>query len=324
MHYNSLRLPQISSMTGIKRHTLNARLKTHFDQAELERNSGNQILLNPLQINKIIQDQFINKECKIVYIGNLKGGVGKTTLTHILSNATSSLGLKTCLLDLDVQANASCQHYNIDENETLVFYDIIEKGVHISDTIVKISDTFHLLPSSLKNSLVEKALTMQQPKHQINWLNSICLDYLRNNYDIVIIDTPPNLTTLNSVFCLCLNDIDNILIPVCPEDFSIMGVTMFLEDIMEIRKSYGIESDVSISIIMNRFFQNQKTNLEMLLKMGKLYEGMMSETIIRDNAKIRELMNNKQSLGEIKKGKEIYEIVSSLLQELKIIKGTVN
>jgi hypothetical protein len=56
----------------------------------------------------------------------------------------------------------------------------------------------------------------------------------------------------------------------------------------------------------------------MLLKMGKEYDKMVSETIIRDSAKIREIINNKTSIYEIKQGKEVYEIISALLKEFNI------
>ena len=122
---------------------------------------------------------------------------------------------------------------------------------------------------------------MQGPKHHLTWFNDICLDYLRTHYDVVIVDTPPQLTTLNSVFCLCLYKGDSVVIPACAEEFSIVGSKMFLEDILAIRKAYKINSSPKISIILNRFMQTQKTNLEMLVKMGQEYGNMLSEVIIR-------------------------------------------
>jgi len=320
-----LRLPQVANITDTKRHTLNARLRNLFDSSELKRNSANQILLHPNQTRQIIDDRILPHKGKIIYIGNLKGGVGKTTLAYLISNSLSLLGLKVCVLDLDVQANITRQYVNISPDQP-VFYDVIDEDPkskkNIKDVIIKVSENLDIIPSSLKNSLIERVLTVQGPKHQLNWFNSICLKYLRGNYDVVVVDTPPHLTTLNSVLCLCLTDNDHVVIPVCAEDFSDMGVQMFLEDITGIRQSYQVKQKFIISIIMNRFFQNQKTNLEMLVKMGQKYQGMLSEAIIRDNAKIREMMNNKIWLSDIKKGKEIYEILASLLKELKIIKET--
>lgn len=312
-----LRLPQISLLSGIKRHTLNARVKTMLG-GSLYRNRGNQILLDPLQTRQIIEDHIINSPGKIIYIGNLKGGVGKTTISYLIAEACASLGLKTCIVDLDVQSNLTRQYMpNIIDQP--VFYDVIDNKKKINDVIVHISNLLHIIPSSLKNSLIQKALSMQTPKHHLSWFNDVCLNYLRSSYDLIIVDTPPHLTTLNSVFCLCLTNDDQIAIPVCAEDFSIMGVQMFLDDIIEIRASYGISYNTKISIIMNRFFQSQKNNLELLVKMGKMYEKMLSETIIRDNSRVREVINNRTAIGNIKQGKEILEVISNLLQEFNIL-----
>ena len=322
MNTSFLRLPQISKISGLKRHTLNARVKNIFKE-NLRRNQGNQILLDPSQVKTLIKDRIINQPGKIIYIGNLKGGVGKTTISYLISNTTASLGLKTCVIDLDVQSNLTRQYININ-TEQPVFYDVIDNKKDISEVIIPISDTMHIIPSSLKNSLIQKALSMQAPKHHLSWFNNACLNYLRKNYDVIIVDTPPHLTTLNSVFCLCLIDNDHVVIPVCAEDFSMMGVQMFLDDILDIRRSYAIDANTKVSIIMNRFFQSQKNNLEMLVKMGQSYGDMLSETIITDNAKVREVINSKINIGDIKLGKEIYEVVSSLLQEFNILKQVEN
>lgn len=321
MDNEMLRFSQIASLTGLKRHAINARAKTSFDPEELIRSTGNQILLKPEQVKQLIVDRLEDFKGKIIYIGNLKGGVGKTTIAYLLINTLAALGLKTCAIDLDVQSNLTGQFLAIDVNQP-VFFDVIDNKLDIKDIIIKLTPTLDFIPSSLKNSLIQKSLSMQAPKHHLTWFNSLCLDYLRATYDVVVVDTPPHLTTLNSVFCLCLKNNDHIAIPACAEDFSIMGVEMFLEDILSIRNSYKITSKPKISIIMNRFFQNQKNNLEMLVKMGKEYDKMLSETIIRDSAKIREIINNKTPICEIKQGKEVYEIIASLLQEFNIFKKT--
>jgi chromosome partitioning protein len=314
----TLRLSQISDIVGIKRHTLNARTHSIFDKADLDRTSGNNIILNSAQIKQLIGDRTVLNPGKVIYIGNLKGGVGKTTLSYLLSDTLSTLGLRTCVIDLDVQANLTNQYININ-TEQKVFFDLIDNSSKVSDIIVDLNDTLSIIPSSLKNSLIEKSLTMQAPKHYLAWFNNLCLDYLRNNFDVIVVDTPPSLSTLNSVFCLALNQTDSIVVPVCPEEFSIMGVQMFLEDVNDIRLSYGINNDPQTIIVMNKFFQNQKTNLEVLMKMGNLFGDLFCDAVIKDSAKLREIINDKIRISDIKSGKEIYQTLCELLSKLNII-----
>lgn len=316
-----LRLAQIADLIGMKRHALNARLSNHFDKAVLNRTASNQILLNPNQVRELIDDKIIkeNNIGHILYIGNLKGGVGKTTLSYLLSTALNSIGIKTCIIDLDVQSNLTNQYLN-NHDPKAVFYDLINGSHKLNELIIKVSDCLDIIPSSLKNSLIEKTLTVQKPKHYISWFNKLCINELRSKYEIIIVDTPPSLSTLNSVFTLCLNSTDHIIIPVNPEEFSIMGVQMFLEDVNEIRTSYQLDHQPIIKIIMNKFFQNQKTNLEVLIKMGKLFGDTLSDNVIKDSAKLREIINEKQKISDIKKGKEIYETIHDILIELNILK----
>lgn len=315
-----LRLPQISDLSGIKRHTLNARIKSQINESEIERTPGNQIILRPQQTLEILKPNLNISRGKIIFTGNLKGGVGKTTLAYLLTETLVSFGLKVCTIDLDVQANLTNQYVatNTDQN---VFLDVIEKKIAISDLPIQITNNFDLIPSSLRNSLIQKALTMQPAQHLRNWFNNLCLNYLRKHYDIIIVDTPPHLSTLNSVFCLCLGERDNIIIPVAPEEFSILGVKMFLDDIVDIRHSFDVSEEVNIKVLMNRFFQTQKSNLEILVKMTELYGELFSELILRDFSKIREMMNQKMSISEIKSGKEIYEFIQGLLSDIGLIKG---
>jgi len=320
MNEPTLRYPQVSLLTGIKRHTLNARAKSIFDSKDLAKSQGNQVLLNPNQVRQLIEDKLVGDKGKVIYLGNLKGGVGKTSLSYLLINTLSALGLKVCAIDLDVQSNLTAQYMNIHSKQP-VFFDVIDGKMDIQEVIVKISSNLDFIPSSLKNSLIQKALSMQAPKHHLDWFNGLCLNYLRSNYDVIVVDTPPHLTTLNSVFCLCLDNHDNIVIPANADEFSLMGIQMFLEDILSIRSSYKITSSPKVSIIMNRFLQQQKTSLEMLLKIGAAYEEMLSEIIIKDSAKMREVVNNKTPIGQIKHGKEIYETIASLLKQFNILKN---
>ncbi len=318
MDMQTLRLSQLSDLVGIKRHTLTARTHAVFEKESLKRTAGNNIILTPDQIKQLISNQTVCEQGKIIYIGNLKGGVGKTTLSYLLSDTLATLGLKTCVIDLDLQANLTNQYITA-RPEQRVFFDLIDNNSNIADVIVKLNDNLSIIPSSLRNSLIEKSLTMQSPKHYLTWFNGLCLQYLRKNFDVIVVDTPPSLSTLNSVFCLALNPTDSIVVPVCPEEFSIMGVQMFLEDVNDIRSSYGITNDPQTMIVMNRFFQNQKTNLEILVKMNQIFGDLFCNAVIKDSAKIREIMNHATRISDIKNGKEIYHMIRELLSTLKII-----
>lgn len=318
----TLRCSQVSALTSIKKPTLNARVRSLFQATDLIRSGGNRILLKPQQVRQVVGDSLAPKSTigRFLYIGNLKGGVGKTTLAYLITNAASALGLKTCAIDLDIQGNLTKQYTEIDIDYP-VMYDVIENKAKIKDVIKNVSPTLDLIPSSLKNSLIQKALLVQSPKHHLTWFNSICLDYLRNNYELIIVDTPPNLSTLNSVFCLCLEQQDHILIPACADEFSSIGINMFLNDIYDIRNSYNVINSPNIFILLNKFFQQQKPQLEMFVKISQEYGELLSGIVIKDSAKIRQIINNKILFNNVKQGTEVYEVISNLFKEFGILKA---
>lgn len=311
----------VSRLARFNAPALRARVATLLDTATVVRigKKNKKTLLQPEQVIKTIGEKFNLPNGKIIYIGNLKGGVGKTTIAYLLIETLSALGFKTCAIDLDIQANLTRQfsYLNVDAP---VFADMIDKKCTISDLIVNISPTLDLIPSSLKNSLIPRSLAVQPPKHYLKWLNALCLTYLRSEYNVIVIDTPPSLSTLNSVFCLCLNNNDNLVIPACADEFSLQGIEMFLEDVQSIRESFAAKSNPKTSIIMNKFFQNQTNNLEALSKVRKIYPEMLSKLVIKDSAKIREIVSNKMQLGETTKNHDLFEILATLLDEFSLFK----
>lgn len=107
--------------------------------------------------------------CKIIFIGNYKGGVGKTTTTINLAQHFSKLGNKILTVDLDPQSSLSEIQVNNfhskktlkdlpDENTLNYVYELsilkLKKypGLRLEfpDTIIqKHTDFYHYIPSSL-------------------------------------------------------------------------------------------------------------------------------------------------------------------------------
>jgi len=312
-------LSHLANLTAIKRNQLVFRTRERIDDENIKHKQAIQISLNISQVRTILEENLNVKKSKIIYIGNLKGGVGKTALAYLLINSLSALGVKVCAIDLDVQANLTGQFIPIPFDKA-VFSDLINGTASIESIINNVHDRLDIIPSSLKNGLIPKYLSLQSPKHYLTWFNELCLDYLRDKYEVIIVDTPPSLSTINSVFCLCLNENDNIVIPAGADEFSLVGIGMFLDDTKEIRKAYSVKSNPKISILINKFFQNQKTNLDMLVKIGNEYNNFLSPFIVKECAKIKEIVNKKLFLNKIQNDKEIHMLMSNLLKEIDILK----
>ena len=103
--------PELASILNVKPqqiHNLRARYDLIDEQDTLLSPSGRRYY-TPSEVGKILTKRGLNFSPKSVCICNVKDGVGKTTIAVHLAKKTSSLGLKTLLVDCDKQGNATDQ-----------------------------------------------------------------------------------------------------------------------------------------------------------------------------------------------------------------------
>ncbi|EAS62417.1 partitioning protein A [Vibrio angustum S14] len=161
-----------------------------------------------------------NKNTQIIVVQNQKGGVGKTISAVTLASCLASQfhqEYRVGLIDLDGQATASM--YYAPETATsdyLTVSDLIRKSYELDDGETDkdaISQAFittsipnlRILPASQRDRQVdgwfhEKVATgdLTRPYAVVDEI----LDAVRDEFDIIIIDTPPALTytTINAYF----------------------------------------------------------------------------------------------------------------------------
>lgn len=88
------------------------------------------------------------KKSNIITIANLKGGVGKSTLSILFSYVLKDLGKKVLLIDMDSQ-NALTSYFrkyvfNFDKNN---IYNLLIGNVYFDQCISKINDNIFIIPS---------------------------------------------------------------------------------------------------------------------------------------------------------------------------------
>lgn len=139
---------------------------------------------------------------EIITTGNLKGGVGKTTNAVLISYTLSRLGYKTCLIDLDMQADATdlifttmefVGNKNLDDTFNYTFFGALQNG-NIKDAIINVQNNLDLIPSDIDLLNYESFLDEQKftNKEKDYYFKNV-LKQIENNYDYIIIDVPPTI-----------------------------------------------------------------------------------------------------------------------------------
>lgn len=186
---------------------------------------------------------------KIISVANMKGGVGKTTISVALAQALAAGPRQTSVLvvDLDAQANASfwlCGQAaltaQIEQSRAIdCFLEdaiVFEKPVALADLVRPAkahTDKLFVLPSSPNLRLVERELIVYLSRRHRNLLEvervvSTLLDEqlepLRARFDVIIFDTAPGISALTEA-ALRLSHL--VLVPTVPDYVSNLGLLSF-------------------------------------------------------------------------------------------------
>ncbi|QSH42031.1 AAA family ATPase [Lentisphaerota bacterium ZTH] len=163
---------------------------------------------------------------KIVAVYNIKGGVGKTTIAANLGYHAATRNFSTLLLDLDPQGSISyyfrVKPHKKFNSERFIKGTRIQKFIRGSDY-----NNLDVLPSDLTYRHLEILLAAK--KRSRRQLRRILMP-VKNEYDLIILDCPPNITLVaENIFKAA----DLILIPVIPTTLSMLGfqsLKKFFED----------------------------------------------------------------------------------------------
>jgi len=185
------------------------------------------------QVNKEVLERPKGAKGKVVAVTNFKGGSSKTTTAmHLAQALTLRHKRKVLLVDLDSQASATVLCDRLPDSEvgpedTIIPFFNGEKpdlGYAVAPTYW---DGLSLIPASYPIYEMEVMLplmTFQDPDFDFWDLLQRGLAPLLDDFDVVVIDTPPSLSylTFNAVFAA-----DGLVIPTPPESLDFASSAMF-------------------------------------------------------------------------------------------------
>ena len=268
---------------------------------------------------------------QIVTIINFKGGVGKTTCSVEISAALAKhYGKRTLLIDLDPQASATFyvmeqafwhkwketrgSTYNIFEQRSSSFPI---KNAIVPDVVASKTPVFgfDLLPSN--PDLVD--IDLQLSDFVGHNILQRCLDEVRDNYDYIICDCPPNFNpvTKNSLWAS-----DAYVVPTVPDFLSTYGIALLQRSVNKLfaitGKGTSFTGPVLGGIILTRIKTGVKLHANYCQQVREDYPGNVFKHVISDSIVVANAPDNRTPISVIPNPKEKeYE----LQQQFKAIAG---
>jgi len=184
---------------------------------------------------------------EIISFINMKGGVGKTTsVVELGTILASEHDKKVLIIDIDPQTNSTFSLIGLEQwgevKDTATIADVLgmNKGLSSRDEEYNINnaiisnvcgiENLDLIPSHIELTFLDIDLSSEPGRENIL---SRQIEKLETEYDLVLIDCPPNLTIAPQNALVVSN---YIIVPVSPEFYAAIGLPLLISRVNQLKR----------------------------------------------------------------------------------------
>lgn len=219
---------------------------------------------------------------KIIAIANQKGGVGKTTTSINLSASLAAKGKKVLVIDTDPQGNTT-SGLGVDKNDLdNTIYELILGECSIRDCIIAdVISNVSVVPSNVNLAAAEIELIGVDKKEYI-LKNEV--DYVKDDYDFIIIDCPPslNMLTINS-----MTTADSVIVPIQCEYYALEGLSQLIHTINLVKERLNPELDME-GVVFTMYDSRTNLSMQVVENVKQNLKQRVYETLIPRNIRLAE------------------------------------
>jgi chromosome partitioning protein len=227
----------------------------------------------------------------ILAITNQKGGVGKTTTAINLAAAFASKGLRTLLVDLDPQANATMSFLDVHAIERSVYDALVEPGLGLK-AVVQLAEkvpNLAVAPSSIALAKLEARLIGELDSH---FRLKDALEPLKAEYDYILLDTPP---TLGIITVNALVAASHVLVPIQSSYFALEGTDDLLETVEKVKSRANPNLQI-LGAVITLFDKRTLLAKDIVDQIQRVFGDRLFETVITKSVRLEESPAYKESI----------------------------
>ena len=229
---------------------------------------------------------------KIIAITNQKGGVGKTTTAVNLAAKLTMMGKKVLLIDTDGQCN-STDTCRAQVKHVATLYDLLFEQESVQECIqhTKVADVI------AADDLLNDAEHKFPNDGSRNFILKEALEEVKECYDYIFIDTPPNLGCMLTNAMTCA---DELIIPVTCDRYGMQGIHNLYQTIMAAKKYTNRELQVA-GILLIKYKANTilcREISEKLPEVAAMFDTKVFHTKISESEACKQAQSAKMSVFE--------------------------
>lgn len=204
---------------------------------------------------------------------NFKGGTGKTSLCFQTATHLAIMGYKVLAIDLDPQGHLS-NAMGIGENiNHFTMYDILINGMDINKAILPVCEGLDIIPANISMTRIEVPLSSKTKREE---KLRLVLEPIKDQYDFILIDTNPTISTLN-LNALVAADRINVVCETQP--FSLSGLRVLVDEMLQFYDDMGIIPN--FGIIANKYEAKTALSQEVLGTLRTEYKNHVMDSVVR-------------------------------------------
>ncbi|WP_276421687.1 ParA family protein [Lactococcus garvieae] len=242
---------------------------------------------------------------------NFKGGVAKSTDSQFTASGLAELGYRVLLIDLDQQQNTT---YTLMPDGILnienSIYDVFMQKKNIKDTIYNVGN-IDFIPSVPDMMQIDFEL---QGKPDQPYRLTEALKEIEDQYDFIILDTPPASPT---IIMNALTASDDCIIPVKADSYSLNGIGLLSNSIKPVQKYTN--KNLKIAGFLLGFYDSRlllsKGIREQLDELTSIFDTKIFNQSIRNAVALAEAQAMKKSIFEYAPNANVTNDIRKFIEE---------